>query len=86
MPGGCGGCDGFNGAADVERWGLMADELANAIKENATGPKRAQGDSGSVEQHALTEQIEADRYLASKEAAKKGLGVRMTRVIPPGAT
>jgi len=64
----------------------MADELADAIKENATGPKRAQGDSGSIEQHALTEQIEADRYLASKEAAKKGLGVRRTRVIPPGAT
>jgi len=64
----------------------MADELANAIKENATGPKRAQGDSGSVEQHGLAEQIEADRYLASKDAAKKGLGVRMTKVIPPGAS
>ncbi|HRX87719.1 MAG TPA: hypothetical protein P5572_22050 [Phycisphaerae bacterium] len=63
----------------------MADELANAIKENAQGPKRAQGDSGSVEQHALADQIEADRYLASKEAAKKGLGVRMTKVVPPGA-
>ena len=64
----------------------MADELANAIEDNARGPKRAQGDSGSVEQHALSDQIEADRYLASKDAAKKGLGVRMTKVIPPGAT
>lgn len=63
----------------------MADELQDAIKENAQGPKRAQGDAGSVEQHPLTEQIEADRYLASKEAAKKGLGVRMTKVVPPGA-
>jgi hypothetical protein len=63
----------------------MADELANAIKENAQGPKKAQGDSGSVEQHALIEQIEADRYLASRDAAKKGLGVRMTKVVPPGA-
>ena len=63
----------------------MADELDNAIKENAQGPKRASGDSGSVEQHPLTEQIEADRYLSSKEAAKKGLGVRMTKVVPPGA-
>ena len=63
----------------------MADELQDAIKENAQGPKRAQGDTGSVEQHDLKDQIEADRYLASKDAAKKGLGVRMTKVVPPGA-
>ena len=60
--------------------------LEDAIRDNAAGPKRAQSDSVSVEQHSLTEQIEADRYLSSKEAAKKGLGVRMTRVSPPGAT
>jgi len=35
--------------------------IEDAIRENAAGPKRAQGDSGSVEQHSLTEQIEADR-------------------------
>ncbi len=64
----------------------MSDtDLQQSIQENAQGPKRASGDSGSVEQHSLTEQIEADRYLSSKEAAKKGLGVRMTRVVPPGA-
>ncbi|KAA0219130.1 MAG: hypothetical protein KJ057_12950 [Phycisphaerae bacterium] len=62
----------------------MPEEVKQAITENAQGPKRASGDSGSVEQHPLTEQIEADRYLSSKEAAKKGLGVRMTRVVPPG--
>lgn len=58
--------------------------IEDAIRENAAGPKRAQCDSGSVEQHSITEQIEADRYLSSKEAAKKGLGVRMTKVVPPG--
>jgi len=63
----------------------MAETVQDAIKENAQGPKRAQGDSGSVEQHDLKDQIEADRYLASKEAAKKGLGVKMTKVVPPGA-
>ena len=61
-----------------------APNITDAIRENAAGPKRAQGDSGSVEQHPLTEQIEADRYLASKRAAKKGLGVKMTKVVPPG--
>lgn len=64
----------------------MPDELDDAIRENAEGPKRAEGDAGSVEQHDLKDQIEADRYLASKQAAKKGLGVRMTKVVPPGAS
>ena len=65
----------------------MAEDLDNTIRENAQGPKRAAGDSGSVEQHSLTEQIEADRYLASKEAAKsKGLGIRMSKLVPPGAS
>ena len=63
----------------------VAEDLTNKIKENAEGPKRARGDSGEVEQHDLKDQIEADRYLSSKEAAKKKLGVRMTKVIPPGA-
>ena len=63
----------------------MPEDLSPTIQENAQGPKKAQGDSGSVEQHDLSDQIEADRYLASKEAAKKGLGVRMTKVVPPGA-
>ncbi|MBI5864856.1 MAG: hypothetical protein HZB38_10175 [Planctomycetes bacterium] len=63
----------------------MPEDLSPTIQENAQGPKKAQGDSGSVEQHDLKDQIEADRYLASKEAAKKGLGVRMTKVVPPGA-
>lgn len=64
----------------------MADDLEQSIRDNAQGPKRAQGDAGSVEQHDLASQIEADRYLASKQAAKKGLGVRMTKVVPPGTT
>ena len=64
----------------------MADEMDKTIEENARGPKRAKGDSGEVEQHSLKDQIEADRYLNSKKAAKsRGLGVRRTKLIPPGA-
>ena len=60
--------------------------LEQAIRDNAQGPARAQGDSGSVQQHALKDQIEADRYLSSKKAVKsKGRGLRFTRLIPPGA-
>jgi hypothetical protein len=64
----------------------MADELETAIRENAERPAKASGDAGSVEQHKLTEQIEADRYLASKEAAKsKKRGLRFNKLVPPGA-
>ena len=63
----------------------MSDDLDSTIQENAQGPKRAQGDSGSMEQHGLSDQIAADRYLNSKRAARKGTGVRFTKLSPPGA-
>ena len=48
----------------------MADDLDQTIRDNADGPAKAAGDSDSMEQHKLSEQIAADRYLASKQAAK----------------
>lgn len=64
----------------------MPSDLEQAIRDNAAGPKRAQGDSGSVDQHTLTDQIDADRYLASKQAAAApARALRLTRLIPPGA-
>jgi hypothetical protein len=63
----------------------MPDPLDDDIRQNAQGPKRASGDAGSVEQHDLKDQIEADRYLNSKDAVKKnGLGIKITRAIPHG--
>ena len=63
----------------------MADDLDSTIRENAQGPAKASGDSGSMEQHSLPDQIAADRYLESKKAAKKkGLGVKLQKLIPPG--
>jgi len=64
----------------------MANDLEQNIKDNAAGPKRAQGDAGSVEQHSLKDQVEADRYLSSKQAAADpAKAVRFTRLVPPGA-
>jgi len=63
----------------------MTEDLENTIRENASGPKRARGDSGEMEQHSLAEQVEADRYLNSKQAMKKGRGFRITKLSPPGA-
>lgn len=64
----------------------MADELDETIEKNAKGPAKVASDAGSVEQHPLPDQIEADKYLASKEAAKKKQrGLRFNKLVPPGA-
>ncbi len=44
----------------------MSGNLQETIRESAKAPAKASGDAGSVEQHKLTEQIAADKYLASK--------------------
>jgi hypothetical protein len=64
----------------------MSDELEDSIRENAQQPAKAAGDSGSVEQHSLSDQIAADRYLLEKQAARsRRLGLRITKIVPPGA-
>jgi hypothetical protein len=60
--------------------------IERAIADNATNPKKAAGDSGSVENHDLEDQIAADRYLASKEATRsKSKGIHLSKLVPPGA-
>ena len=60
-------------------------ELSETIKESAGGPKRVTSDGVSVEQHSLAEQIEADKYFESKKATrKKGLGIKISKGVPPG--
>ena len=64
----------------------VAENLDTQIRDNAAGPKKASGDTGSIEQHPLADQIAADRYLASKQAARsRGLGIRMSKLVPPGS-
>ena len=63
----------------------MPYDLKDVIKQNAEGPHSASGDSGSMQQHPLPDQIAADKYLASKNAmARKGLGLTRVKIIPPG--
>lgn len=63
----------------------MADDLEQSIRDNAASPAKAAGDSGSVEQHSLSDQIAADRYLSAKLAARSSrLGLRFSKLIPPG--
>ena len=63
----------------------MADALDDTIKQNAEGPRRASGDAGSVEQHAIEDQIAADKYLESKKAMRnKGMGIKLIKLTPGG--
>lgn len=65
---------------------LVSDNLQETIRESAKAPAKASGDAGSVEQHKLTEQIAADKYLASKEAVRrKKRGLHFNKLVPPGA-
>ena len=65
----------------------MADDLKDAIKQNAEGPKQATADGVSTQQHSLADQIVADKYLAGKDAVSKNPAKAFTRVkiVPPGA-
>ncbi len=61
----------------------MPDETEDQILENALAPKKASGDSGSVEMHPIADQIAADRYKRSKDAASTpGGGIRRAKMIP----
>jgi len=65
----------------------MADDLTDTIASNAAQPRKASGDSGSVENHSLDDLIKADRYLKSESAATgTGLGIKRTKIVPPGAS
>ena len=60
--------------------------IEDAIEQNAKGPKRVQVANQSVEPQAIADQIKADEYLAAKSAAKKAqMGLRFSKIIPPGA-
>lgn len=61
-------------------------DIEDTIESLANSPKKASGDSGSVEMQNVSDVIEADRYLASKAAANNvRRGLRFTKLIPPGA-
>ena len=64
----------------------MSNDSKDTIRENAQSPAKASSDGVSVEQHSLADQIEADKYLAAKDAVKsKSRGLRFNKLVPPGA-
>jgi hypothetical protein len=63
----------------------MAEDIENAIRENAQGPESASADGVQVKQHNLRDQIEADKYLAGKEARRNPVkAFTRVKIVPPG--
>lgn len=55
-------------------------DLTRAIVENASSAESVTSAAGSMKGHDLDKQINTDRYLASKRAARRGLsGLRIMR-------
>lgn len=63
----------------------MADDLDQQIRDAAQSPAEVTIDGQTVKQQPLADQIAADRYLASKNAARsKRPAIRFTKLSPPG--
>jgi hypothetical protein len=67
----------------------MPDEIRSKISETAQGPRRVRTEAGEVEAQNLRDQIEADKYLAGKDAVtaaagRTNRGLRFNKLIPPG--
>ena len=62
-----------------------AEAATAALNAALLGPAKVSGDAGSVEQHRLSDLIEADRYARGRCAATSpSRGLRITKLIPPG--
>jgi hypothetical protein len=63
----------------------MVNDLYDTIHDNTKGPVKVSGDACSVEQHPLSEQVAADRHLASKDATKSNRrGLLFNKIVPTG--
>ena len=62
-------------------------ESEDNLDDVASGPKRASGDSGSIDQHSLSDLMKyADRKAAASAFDSKGRPrLHVSRMIPPGA-
>lgn len=63
-------------------------DLTTTITDVAQAPAEIQSDNTRVKEHSLPDLIEADRYAKGQAAAatkKKWWGLRVAKLVPPGA-
>jgi hypothetical protein len=59
---------------------ITPEQAAALISE----PRKATGDSGSMERHSLKDMIEMDKYMADKAAVNSSSPIRHFKLVPPG--
>lgn len=65
---------------------MAEPDLKTTIETAAAQPSSISGDEGSVTMRPIGELIEADRHLKQNAAVQKvPFGIRVARIIPPGA-
>ena len=63
----------------------MAEDLDNAIRDNAVGPAKASVDGTSVEQHTPSELIKVDKHFGAKAAGRNPVkALTRMKIVPPG--
>lgn len=66
----------------------MADstDLTDTIVDLASNPRVIEADGLKTEDHPLRDVLEADAYLLNRRAAtRRRGGIRITKLVPPGA-
>ncbi|MFI4874633.1 MAG: hypothetical protein ACIALR_04820 [Blastopirellula sp. JB062] len=64
---------------------MAEEDLSDTIKQAAADPQRVTVDGISADARSIKDLIEADRYLASKKAAKgRRRGLVISKLRPPG--
>ena len=65
---------------------MATADLETTITDHAGAPKTVQIDGQTVTQRSISELVQAERYLASRNGvAKNHRGLRFSRVVNPGA-
>lgn len=66
----------------------MPEEESESITQLVEKSNEAQSvsvDGQSVRRHSLKDLIELDRYRKAEQAKRKGLGIRVVKLVPPGS-
>ena len=62
-------------------------DIGDTVKDNVDKPRVASNEAGEVEQHRLTDQVEAAKFFRADAAKDDPFGsIHMRKVIPGGAT
>lgn len=62
-----------------------AEEIREALVENAQGPRTVTTDAGSATSHSLADQIAAEKHVGGRDQARSTGLLRFDKLIPPGA-